>query len=58
MIETIINALVQTIERLLRSIFKYQIPFEKYLFQNYFVLNFILPFTYLSIETPKQISLD
>lgn len=52
MIETIINALVQTIERLLRSIFKYQIPFEKYLFQNYFVLNFILPFTYLSIQTP------
>ena len=39
--KTIINSLVQTIERFLHSVFKYRIPIEKYPFPFYFVLNFI-----------------
>ena len=39
------------------SIFKHRIPIEKYLFQNYLVLNFSLPFNNLSIQTFWQIGL-
>ena len=53
----IIYALVQTIKLFLFSIFKHRIPIEKYLFQNYLVLNFSLPFNNLSIQTFWQIGL-
>ena len=39
------------------SIFKHRIPIEKYLFQNYLVLNFSLPCRNFSIQTFWQISL-
>ena len=55
--KTIIYALLQTIKRFLFSIFKHRIPIEKYLFQNYLVLNFSLPFNNLSIQTFWQIGL-
>ena len=53
--KTNINALVQTIERSLHSIYKNQFSIEQYNFQNYFVLNFSLPFNILSIQTSWQI---
>ena len=55
--KTIIYALVQIIKLFLFSIFKHRIPIEKYLFQNYLVLNFSLPFNNLSIQTFWQVGL-